>query len=320
MEKRVLPLMKTRSFAMRKLTILVLTLAFAAVSALGQAPTLRIVQPDGPDLPAELFYGDIKVKPLRLRPGTNTPITINDADFFASQHYLDFFARFPDQGGFDYWTNQIASCMNTPGCNVLGRKVGVSAAFFIENEFQQTGYFVYKIFKATLNRQPTYAEFKPDRRVVSGGSTIAAGKAALAAAFVQRPEFGLKYQNDTTREAFVQAVITTVQQTSGVTLSSQPLLDAYTAGGRAAVVSAVADDPAFSQAEYNRAFVAMQYWGYLVRDYDQGGYNFWVGIVNNPSVATYRSMVCAFITSREYQERFGNTLFYTDRDCSNINQ
>lgn len=315
----MLPLMKTRSLAMRKLTILVLTVAFAAVSALGQAPTLRIVQPDGPDLPAELFYGNIKVKPLRLRPGTSTPITINDADFFASQHYLDFFARFPDQGGLNYWTNEITSCINTPGCNVLGRKVGVSAAFFIELEFQKTGYFVYKVFKGTLGRQPTYAEFKPDRRVVSGGSTLDAGKAAMAAAFVQRPEFGQKYPSAMTREQFVDAVITTVQQTPGVIVARQPLIDAYTAGGRAAVLIAVADDPALSQAEYNRAFVAMQYWGYLTRDYDQGGYDFWLGIVNNPSLASYRSMVCAFITSREYQERFGNTLYYTDRDCGNIN-
>lgn len=305
---------------MRKLTILVLTLAFAAVTAVGQAPTLRIVQPDGPDLPAELFYGDIKVKPLRLRPGTTQVITINDADFFASQHYIDFFARFPDQGGLDYWTNQIASCISTPGCNVLGRKVGTSAAFFIENEFQQSGYFVYKVFKATLNRQPTYAEFKPDRRVVSGSSTIAAGKSALVAAFVQRTEFGLKYQTATTREAFVDAIIATVQQTSGVDLLSQrnALLSQFDAGGRAAVVSAVADDPAFSQAEYNRAFVAMQYWGYLTRDYDQGGYNFWLDVVNNRATNNYRAMVCAFVTSREYQERFGNTIFYTNQDCANI--
>ena len=311
--------MKNRSFAMRKLTILVLTVTFAAVSALGQAPTLRIVQPDGPDLPAELFYGNIKVKPLRLRPGTSTPITINDSDFFASQHYIDFFARFPDQAGLDYWTNEVASCVNTPGCNVLARKVGVSAAFFVENEFQRTGYFVYKLFKGTLNRHPTFTEFKPDRRLLSGSSSLDAGKAALAAAFVQRPEFAQKYVNATTQEAFVTAIINTVQQTSGVSLARQPLETAFAAGGRAAVITAMADDPAFSQAEYNRAFVAMQYWGYLTRDYDQAGYDFWLGIVNNPSLASYRSMVCAFITSREYQERFGSTIYYTDRDCANIN-
>lgn len=317
---------------MRKLTILVLTVAFAAVSALGQAPTLRIVQPDGPDLPAELFYGTIKVKPLRLRPpavagGASTPITINDADFFASQHYLDFFARFPDQEGFTYWTNEIQSCINTPGCNVIGRKVGVSAAFFVENEFQRTGYFVYKVFKGTLERQPTYSEFKPDRRLLSSRSTLEAGKADFAAAFVQRPAFGLKYQNFTTREAFVTEVIASVNRTSGITLASQPLLDAYTAGsttggiagGRAAVVIAMADDPAFSETEYNRAFVAMQYWGYLTRDYDQGGYDFWLDKVTSRELSFYRLMVCAFVTSREYQERFGNTVFYTNDDCANIN-
>ena len=170
-----------------------------------------------------------------------------------------------------------------------------------------------------MNRQPTYAEFKPDRRLLSSSSSLDAGKAALAAAFVQRPEFAQKYVNATTPDAFVTAIINTVQQTSGVSLARQPLLNAFTAGGRAAVIAAVADDPAFSQAEYNRAFVAMQYWGYLTRDYDQAGYDFWLGIVNNPSLASYRSMVCAFITSREYQERFGSTIYYTDRDCANIN-
>lgn len=304
---------------MLKLTIFVLAISLAAVTAVGQAPTLRIVQPDGPDLPAELFYGNIKVKPLRLRPGTNTPITINDADFFVSQHYLDFFARFPDQGGLDYWTNEISSCINTPGCNVIGRKVGTSAAFFVENEFQQTGYFVYKIFKGSLGRQPTYAEFKPDRRVLSNNPI--AGKSALVASFVQRPDFLQAYPPAMTRDAFVAAIIATVKLTTSdvVVLASPPLLSAYDSGGRAAVVNAVAEDPAFSQAEYNRAFVAMQYWGYLVRDYDQGGYAFWLDIVNNRATNNYRAMVCAFITSSEYQERFGNSLFYNNNDCANIN-
>jgi hypothetical protein len=53
------------------------------------------------------FNGNIKVKPLRLRPGTNVPITINDADFFVSTQYVDFLSRFPDQSGFNFWTNDI---------------------------------------------------------------------------------------------------------------------------------------------------------------------------------------------------------------------
>ena len=308
---------------MSKLTLVVLIIALAAMTVLGQgqsAPTLRIVTED-PNLPSELFYGNIKVKPVRLRPGTNTPITIDDSDFFVSQQYIDFLGRFPDQGGLQYWTNEIASCASTPGCNVNGRRVGVSAAFFIELEFQKTGYFVYKLFKGMLNRLPTYAEFKPDRRVIIGGSTVEAGKSALAAAFVQRPEFLQKFPNTLGRDAFVDAVIASVQQSSGVSLAGQrsALLSQFDSGGRAAVISAVAEDPSFSTAEFNRAFVAMQYWGYLNRDFDQGGYDFWLDVVNNRVANNYRAMVCAFITSREYQERFGNTVTRTNNDCANIN-
>src|SRR2546427_12914508 len=64
-----------------KLAIASLVIALAAFSVWAQAPTLRI-QTDDPNLPSDLYYGNIKVKPLRLRPGTNQPITIDDADFF----------------------------------------------------------------------------------------------------------------------------------------------------------------------------------------------------------------------------------------------
>src|SRR6058998_2017123 len=97
-----------------RLFLATLIIALAAIATFGQAPTLRIVTED-PALPSELFYGDIKVKPLRLRPGTNVPITIDDADFFASQHYIDFLRRFPDAPGLAFWTNNVTT--QTADCN-----------------------------------------------------------------------------------------------------------------------------------------------------------------------------------------------------------
>src|SRR5437762_749598 len=64
---------------------------------------------------------------------------IDDARFFVRQQYLDFLNREPDQSGWDYWTSQITQCANDALC-VHNQRIGVSAAFFIENEFQQTGY------------------------------------------------------------------------------------------------------------------------------------------------------------------------------------
>jgi hypothetical protein len=311
---------------MLKPTLLVLILVLAAIPALGQAPTLRIVQPDGPDLPADLYYGNIKVKPLRLRPGTNQVITIDDADFFVYQQYIDFLSRFPDQGGQDYWTNQISSCGSNAAC-VYSRRVGVSAAFFVEAEFQRTGSFVYRMYKGSLGRRPAYTEFGTDRRLVVEGPTLEQTKQAYALAFVQRTEFANKYAAQTSADAFVDAIIATIQQGSGISLASARanMIAQYNTGGsdvnlsRARAVRVAIDDPAFGNAEYNASFVLMQYFGYLRREPDQGGYDFWLDILNNRLPGNYRGMVCAFVTSAEYQQRFGSAVTQNDHQCGNIN-
>src|SRR5215510_12771237 len=131
-----------------KIIIASLLIAVAGVVALGQAPTLQIVTAD-PNLPSELYYGNVKVKPLRVRPGTNPPqfITIDDADFYVQQQYIDFLSRMPDQAGFNFWNSQITSCGNDAACIDI-KRVNVSGAFFLSIEFQQTGYLVERIYKA----------------------------------------------------------------------------------------------------------------------------------------------------------------------------
>jgi hypothetical protein len=306
---------------MSKLMLVVLATTLFCVSALGQnPPTLRVVAED-PSLPADLYYGNTKVKPLRLRPGSNTPITINDADFFVTQHYVDFLSRFPDQGGFDYWTGQITQCGTTASC-LLNQRVGVSAAFFIEQEFQNTGSYVYRFYRGALKRVPQYAEFSPDRHQVVGGTNLEASKAAYAEAFTQKPEFISTYPASLTPAQFVDNLIANIKTTDGVDLAAQrsALLATLTGAGgtRGKTVRQAIEDPAFTAAEYNPAFVLMEYFGYLKRDPDSGGYAFWLGILNNRDPNNFRGMVCSFITSQEFQERFGSTVTYTNQDCANV--
>ncbi len=59
----------------------------------------------------------------------------------------------------------------------------------------------------------------------------------------------------------------------------------------------------------------MEYFGYLRRDPDEAGFNFWLDVLNNRTPGNFRSMVCAFITSREYQLRFSPVATRTDREC-----
>jgi hypothetical protein len=82
------------------------------------------------------------------------------------------------------------------------------------------------------------------------------------------------------------------------------------ARGRA--LQQVVENATFQQQEFNRAFVLMQYFGYLRRsandtpDANHTGYDFWLTKLNQFNgnfVAA--EMVKAFIASNEYRNRFG---------------
>jgi Domain of unknown function (DUF4214) len=72
----------------------------------------------------------------------------------------------------------------------------------------------------------------------------------------------------------------------------------------------------FKDREYNRSFVLMQYFGYLQREVDLAGYGFWLNVLNNGDEANYRGMVCSFITSAEYQQRFSPVATRSNSDCA----
>src|ERR1051326_6566973 len=159
----------TRSNKM-KFAVTLLIVALTAITAFGQsAPTLRIVT-DDPNLPSDLYYGDIKVKPLRLRPGTNQRITIDDNDFFIQQHYNDFLSRMPEPGGFAGGMAVLNNCPSS-GKDAQGNfcdRIEVSSDFFRSPEFQDRGYFIFRFYIAGIGRNAFYKEFMPDLRRVSG--------------------------------------------------------------------------------------------------------------------------------------------------------
>ena len=188
----------------------------------------------------------------------------------------------------------------------------------MSREFQDTGSFVYDLYAGALGRTPAFAEFTPDRGQVVGGANLEQAKTAFTDAFVSRPEFAAKYPQTLSREQFVDALLQTMGQRTGADLSSlrDAVLTAYDTGGRAAAVRAGISANAFTQAEYNKAFVLMEYFGYLRRGEDQGGYDFWLNVLNNSDAGkNYRGMVCSFITSTEYQRRFGTVVTRSNAEC-----
>jgi hypothetical protein len=242
--------------------------------------------------------------------------------FFVRQQYLDFLGREPDQPGLKYWANELDKCGTDAVC-LNDRRIGIAAAFFIESESQLTGSYIYRLYKGALGRQVSYAEFSADRPQVVGGASLEASRAAFADAFVQRGEFMQKYSQATSAESFVDGLLSNIRQASGADLSSQrdAFIARYNSGSemnqsRSLVVREAIDSGAFQAAEYNKAFVTMEYFGYLRRDAEEGGYRFWLNVLDNKEPGNYRGMVCSFITSQEYQDRFSSYAAHSNRDCS----
>jgi hypothetical protein len=81
---------------------------------------------------------------------------------------------------------------------------------------------------------------------------------------------------------------------------------------RAQVLRSLAENQNLQQREFNRAFVLMQYFGYLRRnpndfpDADYTGFDFWLTKLNQFNGNFINAeMVKAFISSSEYRQRFG---------------
>ena len=75
---------------------------------------------------------------------------------------------------------------------------------------------------------------------------------------------------------------------------------------RAQVLRMIAETEELQTREFNAAFVAMEYFGYLRRDPDTAGFNFWLTKLNlfNGNFKN-AEMVKAFLSSAEYRQRFG---------------
>jgi hypothetical protein len=143
-------------------------------------------------------------------------------------------------------------------------------------------------------------------------------------AFAQRPEFLTKYPATQSGSAFIDAVIATILSASGVDLTSKrpELVNEYLLGAsqtqsRARVIRKAIEYPEYTTAEFNPAFVLAQYFGYLRRDPDTAGFNFWLGTLT-ANGGNSRAMVCSFVTSAEFQFRFGPNATHNDKECADV--
>ena len=267
--------------------------------------------------------------------GTTNPLDNADAQFFVRQHYIDFLNREPDPSGFAFWTNQITSCGADTQCVEI-RRINVSAAFFLSVEFQETGYLVYRMYKVAYNPpgipvpvRYNLFEFIPDTQRLARGVIVGqpnweqqleANKNAFANEFVLRLRFTQEHPTSLTPTQFVDklyanaGVVPPTPERALAIAEFGAAANTADTGARARALRRVSDNATLKQNELNKAFVLMQYFGYLRRNpFDPpeptlnfDGYNFWLGKLNQFNGNYVEAeMVKAFIQSGEYRQRFG---------------
>lgn len=263
-----------------------------------------------------------------------TTNAIDDTDTFVIQHYRDFLNREADSAGLAFWTNQISRCGSDAAC-VESARVNTSGAFFLSIEFQESGYLVYRFYKSAFGNLPgapvpvRFSEFLPDAQQIGQGVVVTQSgwqtvlennKQTFTSDFVQRARFTAAFPTSMTPGGFVDALFAN----AGVAPASSDreaainefgvATDTTNVAARARALRRVAENSTLGQQEFNRAFVLMQYFGYLRRNpndapeatLDFQGYDFWLNKLNSFNGDYVQAeMVKAFLSSTEYRRRFG---------------
>jgi subtilisin family serine protease len=253
--------------------------------------------------------------------------SIEGTTFFVTQHYRDFLNRTPDASGLGFWVNDIESCGGDAQCREVHR-INTSAAFFLSIEFQETGFYAIRVNRAAFNRRSdssqtrlTFSDLIAAQQGIGAGVVVGqpgyqqvldANKNNYAAAVVATSDFAARFPQ-ATADAFVDALYASAGVAPSTATERQAAVNAYNnpgsvggANSRAAALRVVADSNTVRNAELNTAYVLMEYVGYLRRNPDDVGYNFWLQKLNAAGGdAVAAEMVKAFITSIEYRARFG---------------
>jgi hypothetical protein len=255
-------------------------------------------------------------------PGQSGTNPFFDPTFFVRQQYLDFLSREPDAGGSAAWVGTLNGCASG---DIRCDRAAVSAGFFQSPEFASKGRFIFNFYKSSLGRLPTYAEFVADMSNLNAATPaeLVAKKAAYTNAWAMNLDFSRIYGGMTNTQ-FVNTIMDRygiasirtpnpaspddASDANKVTLTRADLVNRLSGVGgtltQVQVVRAIATSDEVSAAEFNPAFVAMQYFGYLRRDPEPGGYADWLRTINaNPN--DIHSMVSGFVNSPEYKGRFG---------------
>jgi hypothetical protein len=210
---------------------------------------------------------------------------------FIMQQYRDFLAREGDTGGIEFWITEMSA----------GRasRSEMAQNYVLSEEFRGRVAPVSRAYFSLLGRYATFAELNAGRDAfaANGGNIL-----PLVATLVASAEFASRY-GSLDNAGFVDRLYRNALGRAP-DAGAQGFVEALQRGtATRADVAATFVRSAEAEAHLaNRVYVAMMYAGMLRREPDQGGFEFWVGQMEQGRSGL--DLVGLFIASAEYRNRF----------------
>jgi Domain of unknown function (DUF4214) len=174
-----------------------------------------------------------------------------------------------------------------------------ASQFFESAEFGQRGLFIIKVYSAVLGRMPEYAGFRYWVSVLNSG----VDPLAVVGGFIGSPEYQQRFGNPD-NGGFVtlmyQNVLGRAPDPQGLAFWTNELntgLQTRTTLMYSFIISAEFDNNI-----RNPAYALLLYLGFLARDPDPGGYDYWLGVLRQGIPVP--TVIASFVYSPEYRSRF----------------
>ena len=216
---------------------------------------------------------------------------LNDTTAFVQQVYQDFLGRAADAGGLAYWVDAIDN-QGVPRAQLVER-------FLNSAEFGQTVSPVTRLYFAYFNRIPDYPGLMYWIDMYSMGTPLA----TISNAFAGSAEFTATY-GSFDNGAFVTLVYQNVlgrdPDAGGLSYWTGVLDRSEQTRGQ--VMIGFSESIEYQTLMTSKIYVTMTYIGLLRRSPDQGGFDYWTGVMD--AGGSGLSLIEGFLSSAEYAARF----------------
>ncbi len=221
----------------------------------------------------------------------HAPGPLDDARFFVRQQFLDLAGTEPAEAQLQPWIEKAQQCTPANSCD----RARIALDIFRATSLAEDGPFICRVYQVALGRPPTYAEFVTDLEAFRSSGK---NQSTFVDAFVNRSDFADRYS-----AMSVSDYITKFVENSGAQISNDTRQTLLSSGkSRSQTLLEIVDNSDIARALANRSFVTLNYFGYLRRDPDPGGYAAWLQLLDRSG--DFARVTSGFINSIEYRKRF----------------